>query len=179
VWRDAWNDERGTVPPRAITDRAISAAREREPERLVVHYMQPHFPSIPDPLPGGAMSREAFGGRVGVWERLRRGDLSNDRVWHSFRENLRHVLDDVGILLDNVDADRVVLSADHGNAFGEWGVYGHPDRVPIRVLREVPWTITTASDSGEYEPRLARPRGRDEEGDGTSVAERLAALGYR
>ncbi|WP_327050923.1 hypothetical protein [Halomicrococcus gelatinilyticus] len=187
VWRDAWDDDRGTVPARAVTARAVAAARARDPDRLVVHYMQPHFPSVPDPLPGGEMSRESFGDRVGVWERTRRGDLSLDRVWRSFRANCRYVLDDVALLLDSVDADRVVLTADHGNAFGEWGLWGHPDRIPIRVLREVPWIVTSASDSGEYEPEpaLTTPERTDDAGadeaDPTDaqVADRLAALGYR
>ncbi|WP_440010353.1 hypothetical protein [Halomicrococcus sp. SG-WS-1] len=178
VWRDAWDDDRGTVPARAVTDRAVAAARDRDPERLVVHYMQPHFPSLPDPLPGGAMSRDEFGDRVGVWERLRRGDLSGDRVWRSFRANLRYVLDDVALLLDSVDADRVVLTADHGNAFGEWGVYGHPDRVPIRALREVPWVVTSARDTGDHDPDLARPAPANADGADVSVSERLDALGY-
>ncbi|WP_458186849.1 hypothetical protein [Haladaptatus sp. NG-WS-4] len=176
VWRDGWNDERGTVPARAVTDRAIAAAREYDPEKLLVHYMQPHFPSVPDPLPGGAMSRDEFGQRVGVWERLRRGDLTRERVWRAYRKNLRYVLADVSLLLDNLDADRVVLTADHGNGFGEWYVYGHPDRVPIRVLREVPWVVTSASDSGAHDPAdWTHETNRPVE----SVSDRLSALGYR
>ncbi|WP_435159669.1 hypothetical protein [Haladaptatus sp. DFWS20] len=173
VWRDGWDDELGTVPARAVTDRAISAGREHDPEKLVVHYMQPHFPSIPDPIPGDAMSRDEFGSRVGVWERLRRGDLTRERVWESYRENLRYVLSDVSLLLGNLDAHRVVVTADHGNGFGEWYVYGHPDRVPIRVLREVPWVITTATDSGSHDPESWM------HGTETAVADRLSALGYR
>jgi len=117
---------------------------------------------------------------------MRRGDLPRDRVWRAFRANYRYVLDDVALLLDSVDADRIVLTADHGNAFGEWGLWGHPDRIPIRVLREVPWIVTSASDSGEYEPDLAltTPERTDDAGadeaDPTDeqVADRLAALGY-
>lgn len=175
VWRDGWDDERGTVPARAVTDRAIAAARKHDPEKLVVHYMQPHFPSVPEPLPGGAMSRDEFGERVGVWERLRRGDLTRERVWRAYRENLRYALSDVSLLLENLDARRVVLTADHGNGFGEWYVYGHPDRVPIRVLRDVPWIVTSADDSGAYEPDAwtEETNVADE-----SVADRLSDLGY-
>ena len=48
VWRDAWDDDRGTVLPRAVTDAAVRAGRETDLDRLVVHYMQPHFPCIAD-----------------------------------------------------------------------------------------------------------------------------------
>ena len=36
-----------------------------------------------------------------------------------------YVLNDIGILLDNLDAERVVITADHGEAFGEYGILGH------------------------------------------------------
>jgi len=52
VWKYAWDDDLGTVPAAAVTDRAVALARERDPERLVVHYMQPHHPFVPDPLDG-------------------------------------------------------------------------------------------------------------------------------
>lgn len=60
VWKYAWSEERGTQPPEPITDRAIHAARELEPECLLIHYMQPHFPSIPVDL-GSEIDIERFG----------------------------------------------------------------------------------------------------------------------
>lgn len=48
------------------------------------------------------------------------------RVLKAYLDDLRYVLDDVEILLENIAAEHVVLSADHGEAFGECGVYGHP-----------------------------------------------------
>ncbi|ODR79575.1 hypothetical protein BG842_06655 [Haladaptatus sp. W1] len=190
VWRDGWDDELGTVPARAVTDRAILAGRDidwraDDSTKLVVHYMQPHFPSIPAPLPGDAMSRDEFGERVGVWERLRRGDLSTEQVWRSYRENLHYVLSEVRVLLDNLGAERVVITADHGNGFGEWYVYGHPDSTPISALRDVPWVVTSGTDTGSYEPerwmKTAETLRETDASDGAdaSVEERLSALGYR
>lgn len=185
VWRDGWDDQLGTVPARTVTDRAIVAGREEDPNKLVVHYMQPHFPSIPDPLPGDAMSKDEFGERVGVWERLRRGDLTREQVWQSYRDNLRYALSEVGVLLDNLDAERVVITADHGNGFGEWYVYGHPDSTPIRALREVPWVVTTGTDTGSHDPEewmegaVASNDGRATNEPNASVEERLSELGYR
>lgn len=49
VWRYAWDDETGTVRPESVTDRAIRNYREIKPDRTVVHYMQPHFPSLEHP----------------------------------------------------------------------------------------------------------------------------------
>lgn len=173
VWRYGWDAEVGTVPARNVTDRAIAAGREHDAERLVVHYMQPHFPSVPDPLTSG-MNAETLGDGEGwdsPWHRLRRGELDEASVWSAYRENLHYVLEDVGLLLENFDADQVVISADHGNAVGELGVYGHP-KVPLSPIRNVPWYRTSATDTRSYEPDLEPS---DEIGD---VEEKLNALGY-
>ncbi|MFC6825507.1 hydrolase [Halopelagius fulvigenes] len=176
VWRYEWDDEAGTIPGRPITDRAISTKRELDPDRLIVHYMQPHFPSIPDPL-GGGMNAETLGEGAGwedPWDRLRKGELTRERVWRSYRDNLRYILGEVELLLGSVDAERVVVTADHGNAAGELGVYGHP-KVPIPSIRRVPWYETSAEDTGEYDPKQDTERSARDEG---TVEEKLSALGY-
>ncbi len=188
VWRYAWDDEVGTIPPRAVTDRAIDAGRRLDPDRLVVHYMQPHFPSLSDPDIDSRFRRDDTGWEPGhAWDQLRDGSLSRERLWAAYRGNLRRVLDEVGLLLDNLDADRVAITADHGNAAGEWGVYGHPPRMPLPSLHVVPWYETAASDAGEHEPATDRPADlRADEGgvesarpDEDAVAEKLRHLGYR
>lgn len=176
VWRYGWDEEAGTIPGRPITDRAIGVKRELDPDRLIVHYMQPHFPSIPDPL-GGGMNAETLGEGAGwedPWDRLRKGELDRERVWQSYRENLRYILDEVELLIENVDAERVVISADHGNAAGEMGVYGHP-KAPVPEIRRVPWYETSAEDVGEYEPKQATERTAVREDD---IEDKLSALGY-
>jgi hypothetical protein len=173
VWRYGWDERAGTIPARTVTDRAIATAREHDAERLIVHYMQPHFPSVPEPLTGG-MNAETLGDGEGwdsPWHRLRRGELDRYTVWASYRENLRYVLGDVALLLENVDADRVVISADHANAAGEFGVYGHP-KVPLEVICTVPWYETSATDKRTYEP-VVEPG--SEQGE---LEEKLGALGY-
>lgn len=176
VWRDGWDPELGIVPARTVTERAIHATRNAETEfdRLLVHYMQPHFPSVPKPLGDGTQLQEWRDGREMAWQGLRRGRLSETDVWDAYIANLRYVLDDVAILLENLDAERVVLTADHGNAKGEWGIYGHPN-VPLDVLRTVPWYVTTATDTGTYQPDVNRA---DATQTDLSVEDRLDALGY-
>lgn len=175
VWRYGWDDELGSIRPRVITDAAIRAGRNRDPDRLVVHYMQPHFPSLADDH-GDGIGANAWGDEsLSVWDDLRFGRRSLDDVWESYRRNLRLVLDDVRLLLSNVDADRAVITADHGNAFGERGIYGHASGVALLPLREVPWAITTATDHRTYEP--STETGSSD--GGTDVSGRLEDLGYR
>lgn len=175
AWRYGWDDELGSIRPRVITDAAIRAGRNHNPDRLIVHYMQPHFPSLADDRDDG-IGANAWGDEsLSVWDDLRFGRRSPDDVWKSYRRNLRLVLDEVRLLLSNVDAGRAVITADHGNAFGERGIYGHASDIALLPLREVPWAITTATDHGTHEPpaEIGASDGR------TSVAGRLEDLGYR
>lgn len=174
VWRYEWDDDVGTIPPESLTDRAIHWGRETDADRLIVHYMQPHFPSIPDPELGSEVDPETNVWIDSVWDKLENGSVSKSRVWEAYRDNLRHVLDSVDVLLENVDADDVVITADHGNGFGEAGIYGHPRLRTHRVLREVPWVTTTATDQRTREPMVEVGDSSEED-----VKERLADLGYR
>lgn len=63
------------------------------------------------------------------------------------------VSNDLETLLETVDADRVVVTSDHGNTIGECGTFGHHG-VPLDVLRRVPWVETDATDTGSFEPSI-------------------------
>jgi len=174
VWQYVWEDP-GTVPPRAITDRTIEAFREHHPDRLIAHYMQPHCPFLSRPEMTRGKRLDRFGNQEwdDVWQKLRAGKVSRKAVWSGYRENLELALDEVGLLLENVDADRVVITSDHGNALGEWFVYGHPPGMPLDCLRVVPWIETTAVDRGTHDPTTEAETEAD-----TDREEQLAALGY-
>nr|WP_239638566.1 hypothetical protein [Halorubrum litoreum] len=183
VWKYAWDGEAGTVPAAAVTDRAISLARERDPDRLVVHYMQPHHPFVPDPLDGDdGLARTGSHSNAGnPWVLLRRGEVSVERVWTAYEANLRHVLGEVESLAANVDG-RIAVTADHGNLFGEWGLYGHPMHTPVPALLKVPWATVDGADEGAREPTLTPPEplpvSRVHGGEGETDRDRLRALGY-
>ncbi|ESP90035.1 hypothetical protein [Candidatus Halobonum tyrrellensis] len=172
VWRDAWDDETGTIRARPVTDRAIEAARTRDADRLIVHYMQPHFPSVPTPITSG-LSVDGFGDdSMSVWDDIAEGRITVDEARDAYRANLDYVLDDVELLLSNVDADTVAISADHGEAFGEHGVFGH-DGSALPAVRRVPWVEASATDTGDHDPA------DHERADvSSSVEDRLQQLGY-
>ncbi len=187
VWRDRWNEDIRTIPAAGVTERAIRAGRTTDADRLIAHYMQPHHPFVPDPMDEG-LPRNEFGSTPwdSVWHRLRHGDVDSDRVWDAYRDNLRYVLDSVADLLENVDAERAVITADHGNLLGEFGLYAHPDYVPLPALKRVPWCVTTAEDQLTIDPTAdAEERTRPDVDDGStaaddiSVDDRLEHLGYK
>ena len=163
VYEYGYDDEHGVVLPRTMTDRAVAVGRERDPDRCVVHYMQPHAPYI------GVEGKPAH-----IFDDLRTGSLSHEEAWEMYVETLRAVLDDVEILLENYDADRVAITADHGEGFGEWTFYSHNIGCPHPAVRRVPWVETTASDEGTFEPSVEAV-----EGVSSSLEDQLARLGYR
>lgn len=158
----------GATPPRYVTDRAIDVCRNHDFDRTILHYHQPH-----NPYAARAM---AEGRELHDYELHFR--LDPERAWESYMDELRYVLDDVALLLENVDADRVVISSDHGEGFGEYGVYGHPIGSLHPKIRTVPWAVTTATDEGTYEPETPPPSASESASD-RSVDETLEALGYR
>ena len=166
--------EIGTVPPRAITDKTIHTGRTTTNSRIITHYMQPHCPFVnyPDMMAEKEVNRWGNQRGADVWKRLQRGELSRDTVWRGYRDNLEFVLDEVAILLENISADKVVITSDHGNAVGEYMVYGHPPGLPLYCLREVPWISTSATDTGNHEPELI------ESDVNIDQADQLSALGY-
>jgi hypothetical protein len=193
VWRDRWDESVRTIPAAGVTERAIDAGRTTDADRLIAHYMQPHHPFVPDPMDDG-LPRNEFGSTPwdSVWHRLRRGAVDRDRVWDAYRDNLRYVLDQVETLLENVDAERAVITADHGNLLGEFGLYAHPDYVPLPALKRVPWSVTTAEDRRTADPDIDGDRvtetdasnpdadaTTDAAADDVSVADRLEHLGYK
>ncbi len=188
VWRYAWDDDLGSIRPEPITDRTIDARRSGEFDRVVVHCMQPHVPFLDRPDLHAGYRPEEWGSPdsvvdadetgLNVWGRVRDGDLERDEVWAAYADNLRLGLDAVDALRHNVDGT-LVVSSDHGNALGELGIWGHPDK-PVSSVRRVPWIELEARDEGTRESTL-EPDAIDEDGRpiDVDVQDRLASLGYR
>lgn len=179
VWRSGWSDQLGTVPASVVTDAAIKTGRNQSPKKMIVHYMQPHFPSIPHAEESNStMDLDTFGEEwESIWDGLRAGTVTHDDAWKRYIDNLKYVLEEVGKLINNVDAKDVIITADHGNAFGELWQWGHPKYVKISPIRQVPWYSTKATDRCTIQPP------REELTIGTtknsSIDERLRALGYK
>jgi len=162
----------GGTPPRYVTDRGIAVGREHDFDRLILHYLQPHPPYVATALAEG---RDLEKHESDWWGYLgETGDY--ETIWETYLDELRYVLDDVEILLDNIDSDTTIISADHGEAFGEYWEFGHKTGSINPNVRTVPWVVTTAEDTGSYSPSIEPPS--DTESD-DGVDDRLEALGYR
>lgn len=177
VWRDYWDIQLGGVPPRPIMEYTIKAGRCYDPNYLIAHYKQPHqaYTRLKGFNPTNRNDNEA-NDRSGVFGALIEGRFTRREIWKAYLDELRWALDEVNVLLDNVDADRVVITADHGECFGEWGIYGHDGCKFVPQLVHVPFVpIGSASDTGQYTPTVSL----NASGESKDVSEQLAALGYR
>ncbi len=158
-----------STPPQYITDRAVAVNRDFDFDRLMLHYIQPHHRYTASAI---REEREFYKYETEPWEYLRQGG-DREVVFEAYLDELRYVLDSIELLLKNIDAETVVISADHGEAFGEYGAYGHGPGSIHPHVRFVPWATTTADDSGSYTPDFA-PEDVTEQ----NVDETLRALGY-
>jgi hypothetical protein len=134
--------------------------------------MQPHAPFRSKPDWFTEDERED-GISAFIWKRLKQGQFTKEEVWDAYQDNLMWVWEDgVSVLMENLDA-KIVVSADHGNAFGEWGFYGHPMGCPVDVVREVPWYSIIGKDRETRDVNVSKIN------DSINREEHLSALGYR
>lgn len=169
VDRDEDND---WTHPRPITDNAITLWRDEDVEQMVVWYMQPHAP-YPDLDTSDLPDRDV------PWSELeyaRCGEISDETVREAYTKTLERVLWEVEVLLENIDADDVIITADHAELLGEWGLYDHPEYAPVPSLKRVPWVDVSATDERTREPKSGFEDTRMD--DQSDVEERLEALGY-
>lgn len=174
VWRYGYSEALGTTPPRPVTDRAICHARENTPDRLLVHYMQPHLP------PAYEKDGEEFG-ELGVrewktenpWSAVQSGKVEKEAVLRAYKKNLDYIVEELDLLLENVEAPRSIITSDHGHAIGEDGEWGHGNFISlVPSVRYVPRWETKATDTGNHSPDTYSQRGS------TTREKQLESLGY-
>jgi len=186
VWADQWpmQSNLATVDPQEMTERGLWAWQHRDRlgiDKVIVHYMQPHIPfrSRPEWSAGWDLAGFGLGGGEGkdVWLQLRDGEIDEYELWNAYKDNLRWVFGEIVDWYNGTDA-KILVTADHGNAMGEWGQWSHPPNSANPVLRKVPWVVIDGT--GEY-VRDATPKGDPPEhsNTGNGVTDRLEALGYR
>lgn len=165
LWRTHADTEH-VVPPETMRDATLEATEKYD--RVVAHWMQPHEPFIaPDAAVTGARATSER-----LWTMMEFYDA--ETVWQSYCANLSYALKHVRTVVENVDGT-VLITSDHGNAFGEWGIYGHPFAWPQPEVRKVPWVLIDAMDFGDYD--YASVLNADSEH--VTRDEQLRALGYK
>jgi hypothetical protein len=183
---DDWDEEEQTVLPETVVERALEVNEEYPNKRLIVHFMQPHYPFL-GPT-GQSIDHRGYhtdDDEPNVWEILQwrhegYGNFDEETVRQAYRENVDIAIDAAGELIDELTGKSVV-TADHGALIGERlspipvRGYGHSVGIRVPEVTEVPWFVP------EYTERKKITRGEPEiydEVDQEIVEERLQSFGY-
>lgn len=127
VWDFDWDEPAKAPPPELVTDVANNHASLPK----VVHYHQPHAPYL-------GSGEGMYHADKTVADLAADPRVSDTEIREIYTANLRRALTDLPRLIERTDAEKVVVTADHGEALGEWGVYAHTD-TPHPYTRIVPW----------------------------------------
>lgn len=181
VWReDGWDREYKTVRPETMVEYGRRAVDRYPDKRLVVHFIQPHYPFI-GPIGQNHFDLDSL--TCPVWVHLGSddADVSVETIQAAYEENFQLVLPHVARLLESLPG-KTVVTADHGQLIGERispvpvKTYGHPTGIYVDELVKVPWLVTEAGQ------RRSITSGDVAELDTTvresTVRDRLTHLGY-
>jgi len=162
VWKDGWNEKYSTVLPETMYQYSIDAQLKYPEKKLIIHFMQPHCPYIGYKLNYNnyKIFHNALLKNKNIIIKNRYRDkpfalfgmdihamLEKKAHIKIYKKNLRLTLPYVEKLIDTLSG-KIIITADHGEAFGEFihplipiRFYGHKERVRIPALLNVPWLI--------------------------------------
>lgn len=207
VWYNGWDAALGTVHPRTVNQAALYALNRYPAKRLIVHYMQPHYPYLSlggqagtyrwrDRALGfvrwrlhdlfGEATAKAIIDRLGLPSRVTgcqvtANKLGVDGLKRAYAADLHLVLEHVRDLVAHLDGT-VVVTADHGELLGEHGHFSHTDYEEMRPeqLTTVPWLeIRQNRATQSVADRIEYQEAQPtKDEEARIVRDRLAALGY-
>lgn len=160
VWKDGWDKKEKTVLPETMYEFAVDAIAEHPNKKLIIHFIQPHYPYIGYRLIDNSFSNLRESSLKDSKKRRKRKikdtffsiygiDLYAliERKLHLklYKNNLIITLPYIKKLIDILPG-KTVLSADHGESLGEFlhflipiRLYGHNKNFRISRLVDVPW----------------------------------------
>ncbi|MBA7636556.1 hypothetical protein ES703_44176 [subsurface metagenome] len=165
VWDFGWNKEFHIIHPIEVNKAYLS---NKDNNRTIIHYMQPHIPYLSYEIYDCKQIIYIIRNRIkniinpvlvrktsnyenkltymfylfltlflSFTKRIRM-KISRKKSLYYYEDNLRIVLKSISNLIDDLDG-KTVITSDHGEAFGEQGIWEHPLETHIPVLIEVPW----------------------------------------
>ncbi|WP_457753369.1 hypothetical protein [Thermococcus sp.] len=162
VWKYTHDEMSEDEKLRLIYEYSVYASIKFPDKRLIIHLPKPH-----SPYPNGTGVSEIIRDgndivgikyrlnetlSVNVWPYVGLKSLPTEKIREGYLQNLRLILPYVKKMV-NILPGTTVVSADHGEAFGEKmhpllpiKVYGHPPKIRIEPLIKVPWLIIKPDD---------------------------------
>ncbi len=155
VWKNGWDDDLGTVHPKTVVEYSLDVIDKFSDKRLIIHFLQPHAPyiaksnfiNLAPPKWDDGFERYYRN----PWILVRTGKLDVGMLRLPYKENLKLVLK-YALGLAKKLKGKTVITADHGEAFGERifpfpiRIYEHPGGIHIPALVKVPWLVIKKGD---------------------------------
>ena len=126
TWDNDWGGK-DYMPPEPIVRDAKTAENLFPDKRKIIHFMQPHDPFVANDE--NWMLSE-------VWK----GKKTVEEAREAYHDNIGFLISHIEDLADSLEG-KTVVSADHGELLGEYGLLSHPYGVNAKELREVPWHV--------------------------------------
>ena len=186
-----WDSDLQCVHPSQVTSAAIKAHKQYPNKRIIVHYMQPHDPPLGPTAGelrkefeiGGASPEENSSRGDRIMQLVASGKIPEEKARRAYRETLEIALDEVSSLLDYVNG-KAVISADHGEMFGEQPypllgkLYEHYRNPRTVELCKVPWFVVDSRDN-RRETYQEENTHNTTDVDRDTLSDQLEALGYK
>jgi hypothetical protein len=166
VWEFGWNEELNIIHPIEVNKAYLSNKKDM---KTIIHYIQPHYPFLSynefnqnsrilkilkdiylkyhfDKIFKSRRHpfiRQILSNIVNPADNLNQLEriskkIGIERLHYYYEDNLRIVLNIFSQLIEELNGT-TIITADHGEAFGEEGIWEHPMETHIPVLIEVPW----------------------------------------
>jgi hypothetical protein len=142
AWDIGWDDELHITPPWAMADLSKRMIKRYPDKRMIFWFIQPHHPFLEsgfeDDWDMKAMVVKKQKGLRSIWTQVKEGSVTLEQVWKAYKHNLEVTMPYVEKLLSHLKGE-VIITSDHGNCFGEMGLFCHPKEIHIPPLLEVPY----------------------------------------
>lgn len=169
VWDFGWDDNKGTVPPEEMVTASLNEEMDTQkciihfiqPHRPFLSEEDPHSLGLRKKIQErtwktrlrGWLSNKLssiigkektryiswliFGTDFRAYEKIL-SEWGAKKILNLYEDNLKKALESVSFLVKNLNG-RIIITADHGESFGEEGIWGHPRNSKNPSLINVPW----------------------------------------
>lgn len=124
---NTYSDKKSVATPEKVTQKALEVKDRYPDKRIIVHYMQPHRPFI---------GEKQITEENKSYFQLRK-QTSPVEIKQAYESNLKLALESIEDLVNEITG-QIIISSDHGEALGSYGIWEHPHSVHIPDLVEVP-----------------------------------------
>ena len=138
LWKYYWNPDLQTVHPSSIIEAIKKYGLKK---RNIIWFTQPHMPYI-GKIKIIRPNKSFRNSEQYLLYLLNRGEITLKDWIEAYIYNLKLALEAIGKLLNLIPQEKVIIiTADHGELFGEYGIFFHPHRYNLPQLRIVPFAI--------------------------------------